>query len=182
MRDTEFSEIKPIITMETPKLIYSVHRVKPSGETEVMLSPTADSFEATVDITSSKASRVMYKVIASNGKVQNKITYDFNKTAGRPITSTEIEVEIKKRTCDQENYQGSIRQYISDKIIDITPQLSNEGDSVFALFVLPSKAGYGFYVYCVKISASGTGNYRWQEPTYYSFEDNALFNFFDGSR
>ena len=194
MYDTEFGEIKPHIEMDTPSLIYNVYKLDKSGEVQlsmldrkkVSIEEGADGsqkirLEPTVDIMSSNASRVKYAVLTQTGREQNLIEFDFNNKMGRQITTPELERDIERRTYDNAKDVG---RYISDKLTDI--DTSREGDDVFALFTVPSKNGYGFYVYCIKKLKEPKGHadryHLQQEPKYYGFEDSRLDTFFNGLR
>ncbi len=192
MYDTEYGEIKPYMEMDTPNLIYDICKLDKNNNRLVMLDnrrvtieETADEqkikLEPTVDILSSDASRAKFAVLTQTGKEQNMITFDFNNKMGRPITVVELERDLKSRT-----YDGAtdIGRYIADKLTDI--DANREGDDVFALFTIPSKNGYGFYVYCIKklkAPKNQLDRYHLQQPPkYYSFEDSKLDTFFDGNR
>ena len=134
--------------------------------------------EPEIDILASSANRATYAVIAQNGKVQNRIDFDFNRQKGRQLTSLELEEDISKRTYDAAKDLG---KFLVQKLVAIN--LDNEGE-VFTVFAVPSKNGYGIYIYCVK-KALEEGRKRYylqQEPKYYGFENNKLDTFFDGNR
>lgn len=179
IRDTEYGEIKPKITMEAPQLIYDVYKIDVDGKNEkIMLESGAMSIRPTVDKISSEARRVKYVVEARNGKRQNTVNFDIEKVAGRPITTTELKIEIKNLTSDEDE---AIGDYVIDELTDI--KLSKERDEkLFALFVVPSKTGYGFYIFCLRVENSPNRYHLICEPKYVSFENNALETFFDGSR
>lgn len=178
MRDTEFGAIKPRITMEKPNLIYDVCKVNVDGNVETyMLKKDSPKIEPTVDVISSEATRVKYIVISQNGKKQNNIDFLIDRGPGRPTNTTDIKIDIKRRTNDENEEIG---KYVTDKLTDINFKGDNE--RVFALFTVPSKTGYGFYVYCFRVENHGTRYYYTQEPKYFSFENTALETFFDGGR
>ena len=193
MYDTEYGEIKPHMEMDTPNLIYDICKLDKNDNRLVLLDKRKVTIEETddgerkikiepkVDILSSDASRAKFAVLTQTGREHNVITFDFNNKAGRPITVVELERDLEKRTYDGAKDIGN---YISDKLTDI--DTSKEGDDVFALFTVPSKNGYGFYVYCVKKlknPKNALDRYHLQqEPKYYSFEDSKLDTFFDGNR
>ena len=191
--DTEYGEIKPQIEMDTPKLIYNVCKLDKYGEEKlVMLDRTKLEvvpdvgnisgmklkIEPEIDILASSANRATYAVISQNGKIQNRIDFDFNCQKGRQLTSLELEEDISKRTYDAAKDLG---KFLVQKLVAIN--LDNEGE-VFTVFAVPSKNGYGIYIYCVK-KALEEGRKRYylqQEPKYYGFENNKLDTFFDGNR
>ena len=74
----------------------------------------------------------------------------------------------------------TIGKYITDKLDDI--QFKDDNEKLFALFAIPSKTGYGFYIYCLRVESKGTRYYLTQPPKYFSFENTALETFFDGGR
>ena len=193
MCDTDYGEIKPQIEMDTPNLIYNVRKVGKSERTSrIMLDKNnmrtledvdgsiKIEFEPTIDILPSTANKVRYEVVAQNGKVQNTIDFNFNNGMGRPISTPELENDILRRTYDDAKDVGA---YVCDKLTEI--DTAKEGD-VFALFAVPSKNGYGIYIYCVKViddyEKYGGRYHLQQEPKYYGFENNKLGTFFDGSR
>ena len=179
VRDTEYGEIKPKITMETPQLIYNVWKVDVDGKNEtLMLNSDEKVLRPTVDKISSEARRVKYAVEALTGKRQNTVDFEMNKTGGRSITTVEIEASIANLTNDE---SGELGRFITNKLTNI--DLNKERDrKVFALFLVPSKTGYGFYIYCLRVEDSIDRYHLTCEPKYVSFEDNALETFFDGSR
>ena len=178
MRDTEYGEIKPRITMETPNLIYDVCKVNVDGNIEnCMLKRDTKKIEPAIDVISSEAARVKYIVISQNGRKQNTIDYLIEKNLGTPITTTEIKIDIKRRTNDD---SGVIGEYVTDKLSDI--EFKGDNEKVFALFAVPSKTGYGFYIYCLRVEKQGVRYYLTQTPKYFSFENTALETFFDGGR
>ncbi len=179
MRDTEYGEIKPRITMETPNLIYDVCKVNVDGQIEVyMLKRGEDKIKPAVDIISSEARLIRYIVISQNGKKQNTLDFEIEKGRESKITTPEIKNDIARRANDD---SGEIGKYVADKLLDIDLKKENL-ESVYAMFAVPSKNGYGFYVYCVKVQSTGARYSLTQEPKYYSFEDTALETFFDGGR
>ena len=179
IRDTEYGEIKPRITMEAPQLIYDVYKVDVDGKIEkAMLESGTKSIRPTVDKISSEARRVKYVVEAQNGKRQNTFDFVIDKVEGRLITTTELKMEIRNLTSDED---GKIGNYVVDELTDI--ELSKERDEkIYALFVIPSRTGYGFYIFCLRVENSVNRHHLTCEPKYVSFENNSLETFFDGSR
>lgn len=179
IRDTEYGEIKPKITMEAPQLIYDVYKVDVEGNPEkIMLQSSMMSIRPTLDKISSEARRVKYVVEARNGKRQNTFDFAIEKVDGSPITIIELKMEIKNLTSDE---SGEIGNYIVNELTNI--KLSKERDEkVFALFVIPSKTSYGFYIFCLRVENSPNRYHLTCEPKYVSFENNALETFCDGSR
>lgn len=179
MRDTEYGEIKPRITMETPNLIYDVCKVNVDGKIEkYMLKRGEKKIEPEVDIISSEARLVRYIVSSQNGKKQNTLDFEIARGRESKITTTEIKNDIARRSNDSD---GEIGNYVADELLAIDLKRENL-ESVYALFAVPSKNGYGFYVYCVKVQSTGALYNLTQEPKYFSFEDTALETFFDGGR
>lgn len=176
MRDAEYGEIKPHITMETPNLIYDICKLDVDGNVTLhMLKSRAEKIEPTVNVISSEARLVRYAVIAQNGKRQNTVDFEIERGHDDKTNTVEISSAIARRTNDED---GSIGQFVTDKLLSIDLDKEN----VFALFTIPSKNGYGFYVYCVKVQHEGT-RYLWtQEPKYYPFENTELETFFNGDR
>ena len=179
VRDTEYGEIKPKITMQAPQLIYNVYKVAVDGENEKpMLESGKIPLRPTVDKISSEAQRVKYVVEALTGKRQNTVDFVIEKKGGRAITTTEIKLSIANLTHDE---TGELREFIEDELTSI--DLSKERDKkVFALFLVPSKSGYGFYIYCLRVEDGADRYHLTCEPKYVGFENNALETFFDGSR
>ena len=179
IRDTEYGEIKPKITMENPQLIYDVCKVDVDGKNKkIMLERGTTPLRPTVDKISSEARRVRYIVEDGSGKRQNVVDFQIEKNVGRPITTTELKISIGNLTFDA---NGAMGGHIVRELTDI--DLSKERDKkVFALFVIPSKTGYGFYVYCLRVEDGAARYHLTCEPKYVSFENTALETFFDGSR
>ena len=179
IRDTEYGEIKPKITMENPQLIYDVCKVDVDGKNKkIMLERGTMPMRPTVDIISSEARRVKYVVEDGGGKRQNIVDFVIEKNIGRPITTTELKISIGNMTYDK---NGEIGGHIVRELTDI--DLSKERDKkVYALFVIPSKTGYGFYIYCLRVENGANRYHLTCEPKYVSFENTALETFFDGSR
>ncbi|MBR6012756.1 MAG: hypothetical protein IK062_03110 [Selenomonadaceae bacterium] len=178
MRDTEYGEIKPIIKMEPPTLIYDVCKVNVEGNIEsFMLKRDMKKIEPNVDVISSEANRVKYVVISQNRRKQNTIDFLIEKGIGTPTSTAEMKIDIKHRTNDED---GAIGKYLTDKLDDI--KLKDDTERVFALFAIPSKTGYGFYIYCFRVESQGTRYHLTQKPKYFSFENTALETFFDGGR
>ena len=85
---------------------------------------------------------------------------------------------IKNLTNDDD---GAIGNHIVMELTNI--DLSKERDGkLFALFVVPSKGGYGFYVNCLRMDNTSNRYHLTSEPKYFSFEDKGLDTFFDGGR
>lgn len=179
IRDTEYGEIKPKITMENPQLIYDVCKIDVDDKNKtVMLKSGTTPIRPTVDKISSEARRVKYIVEARSGKRQNIVDFEIEKTGGRSITTTELKMNIKNFTHDE---TGEIGNYVAGELTNI--DLSKEHDEkVFALFVIPSKTGYGFYIYCLRVESGSNRYHLTCEPKYISFEDTSLETFFDGGR
>ncbi len=177
MRDNEYGEIEQKIEMDTPNLIYDVRRVDAEGNIEkIMLKKDAEKIEPEVDEMPSNTTRVRYVVFSQNGRKQNTIDFLIEKNPGTSIGTTEIEIDIKHRTNNEE-----IGKYVTDKLLDINlPKSGTQKE--FALFIVPSKNGYGFYIYCLRVEQSGSRYYLNQKPKYYNFENTALETFFDGAR
>ncbi len=180
MRDNEFGEIKPHITMEAPNLIYDVCKVNVDGVSETyMLQRGAEKIEPAVEMISSNANLVKFRVVSQNGKTQNTVIFEIDKNNEMPTTREEIKKVIAKRSGDR---YGLIGQHVINQLTNIDLSKDNS-ESVFAMFAVPSKAGYGFYIYCLKVKNIQDNPYCWtQPPKYYSFENTALETFFDGRR
>ena len=183
MRDTEYGEIKPYIKMETPNLIYDIGKLNVGGNVELyMLKSREENIEPTVDVISSEARLVRYTVISQNGKRQNTFDFEIERGNEAKTNTNDISNAIAWRSNDE---NGEIGKYVTDKLLSIDLNKENL-ENVFALFTIPSKNGYGFYVYCVKVQNQGDSvRYFWtqtQGPQYYSFENTALETFFNGDR
>ena len=96
--------------------------------------------------------------------------------AGAGIVNTEKSI----RRYDSRNKYENIGRYIADKLTNIAAE--KETDDVFAIFLIPAKNGYGFYVYCVKKLHDRPAYQLQQKPRYYSYENSRLDTFFDGGR
>lgn len=179
MRDTEFGEIKPKITMETPKLIYDVYKIDVDGKIRTpLLESGSKDFLPAVEKISSEARRVKLVIEARNGRRQNTIDFEIEHGVGRGVNTTELAIDIAHKTNDAD---GKIGKHAVKELTDIN--LSRERDgTVFALFVVPSKTGYGFYLYCLSVE-SGLERYHLTcAPKYFSFENEDTETFFDGGR
>ena len=181
MRDMEYGEIKPYITMKNPKLIYDVCKTSFDSETKTyMLKKGSVKIEPTVDIISSDARLIRYVVFSQNGKKKNTIDFEIERGNEKSISTTELNADIARRTNDE---SGNIGKHVSYEIGKVDLEKENLS-SVFAHFAIPSKNGYGFYVYCIKIQVQNK-QYSYsltQEPKYFGFEDTTLETFFDGGR
>lgn len=179
IRDTEYGEIKPHITMETPNLIYDVCKVDVDDNISVlMLNSHTDKIEPTVDVISSNAYRVRYAVIAQNGKRQNTVDFEIERGHDTLTNTDEICRGIAWHSNDED---GAIGRYVRNELRAINLGKENP-ESVFALFTIPSKNGYGFYVYCVKVQNQEERYFMTQKPKYYAFENTKLETFFNGDR
>ena len=177
-RDTAFGEMEPHITMEAPQLIYDICRVDVDGNTKALLDSRDEKINVRVHVLPAETSQVRCVVLSKNGKRQNTVDFFIRKNSEREILETQLKNHITRNTGDETQEIGNS---VTLDLRDINLDAVNS--SVYAIFAVPSKMGYGFYVYCVRVSNATSARYHLtQEPEYYSFEDNELATFFDGSK
>ena len=178
MYDIDFGKIKPYITMEAPALIYNVCKFGNENQLDIMLYSVGGKINIEVQFMPAEATRAKFAVLSQNGKYQNTIDFIISKNSEREITTTQLKAYIVRNVSDD---TGEIGNAVVKALTNIN--LSLEKSSVYAFFAVPSKTGYGFYIYCVRVGDDKDSRYHLtQEPEYYSFEDNELATFFDGSK
>lgn len=167
IRDKEYGEIKPEITIESPKLIYDIYHKTLTGE-DLILGIDGSCKIIVLPNTAKKADFV---VKDKNGILKKNINYDFNLGLNNTCTIAQLKKELEERT-----YLD--KTVLQDNIIDGLFNISEQ--KVICLFVIPVKNGYGINIY--QIYKDGNTYYLQQNGKFESFEDENLETFFDGKR
>lgn len=167
IRDKEYGEIKPEITVKQPKMIYNVYHKTLVGEDKIL--GTDNSCE--VIVLPDTAKKADFIVKDKNGIVKKNFSYEFKLEFEHSCTVTQIQKEIEVKTyLDKDIIENNIIR----KIFNVSEP------KVIFLFVIPVKNGYGINIY--QICKDGDKYYLPQSDKFESFEDENLKTFFDGKR
>ena len=166
IRDKEYGEIKPEITIDPPKLIYNVYHKMITGE-ELVLGTDESCKLIVLPNTAKKADFI---VKDKNGILKKRISYEFNLGLENTCNITQIRTEIATKT------------YLREEILKNTIEgiFNIPEREAICLFVIPVKNGYGINIY--QIYKNNTTYYLQQNGKFESFEDENLETFFDGKR
>lgn len=167
IRDKEYGEIKPEITVKQPKMIYNVYHKTLVGEDKIL--GTDNSCE--VIVLPDTAKKADFIVKDKNGIVKKHFSYEFKLEFEHSCTVTQIQKEIEGKTYLDKDI---IENNIIDKIFNVSEP------KVIFLFVIPVKNGYGINIY--QICKDNDKYYLPQNDKFESFEDESLKTFFDGKR
>lgn len=167
IRDKEYGEIKPEITVKQPKMIYNVYHKTLIGEDKVL--GTDNSCQ--VIVLPDTAKKADFIVKDKNGIVKKHFSYEFKLEFEHSCTVTQIQKEIEGKTYLDKDI---IENNIIDKIFNVSEP------KVIFLFVIPVKNGYGINIY--QICKDNDKYYLPQNDKFESFEDEGLKTFFDGKR
>ncbi|MCR5833915.1 MAG: hypothetical protein K6G55_04615 [Selenomonadaceae bacterium] len=179
----EFSQIKPEIEMAPPRMLYKIYEVIGDGEKK----PALTNEEAILMHNFISGRRIHFVVEDNYGQQKNNVFYNFELDKNKRIDLSLADLEL---LLARDTYWSKydINRHIIESLKKTT--LHSKDDNEQCIFLLPSKNGYGFRIYQVRISYGSKGDTQYslikiQSPDrangeYHSFEE--MSSFFDGKR
>ena len=150
IRDKEEGRFEPVIRTQASQLFHSVYRsmkdVDHPGEKNIALlernKDENDTVTVNVDWLPTTASRTEFIVFDQHQRKQNRINFEFGDEERKATSIGAIQINIIGDTYT-DLYTGGKK----DKVVDvITGQLESNAHSGYAIFLVPARSGYGFWL------------------------------------
>lgn len=179
----EFSQIKPNIEMDVPKMLYHIY--EDAGDGKEQLALNSGNSHLLRNFISGR--RVHFIVRDVYGQQKNSVFYNFELDKSK---RTDLELGTLKNRLVRDTYWSSedVEKNIITPLNNIT--LHGKDEKEQCVFLLPARNGYGFRIYQVRISYGDNGETKYAlinnqsadktDGEYHSFEQMA--SFFDGKR
>lgn len=192
IRDQEEGRFEPVIHTKASQLFYSIYRalhdIDHPGEKDIpllMRGNDANTIQVHVDWLPNTASRTEFAVFDQHQRRKHMINFEFggNMNESKEVRVYDLQEDISTHTYP--DLYGMNEEKIAE---DITSQLESDKQSGYAIFLVPARSGYGFWVYLVnkKIKSDENGKqvrtFEIKKREYCSFEKEELVTFFDGKR
>ena len=183
LMDKEFSQIKPVIEMDPPRMLYKIYEV--TGDGTKILALNNEKANLMHNFISGR--RIHFIVEDNYGQQKNDVFYNFelDKNKRIDLSLPDLEVRLVRDTYWSKD---SVNKHITMALGNIT--LHSKEDNEQCIFLLPAKNGYGFRIYQVRISYDDKGETKYSlikinsvdktDGEYHSFEQ--MSSFFDGKR
>ena len=186
--DKDEGRFEPVIHSLTPKLLYDLLLVRkdaahPQAE-DVSLLHREDDGSIKVKVASfpMTASRSLFQVRKREepDEIVNTFDFEFNREKTPQITYDNLFSLIREDV--SEDYYEEIVKALRSQLGCSRQDL--ERHEAYYVFAVPSKEGYGVYLFQVKCINEPNSQelYLQKDPCYYSFESDSLMTFFDGKR
>ena len=180
----EFSQIKPNIEMDAPKMLYHIY--EDAGDGKERLALNSKNAHLLRNFISGR--RIHFIVRDAYGQQKNSVFYNFELDKSK---RTDLEPGTLKIRLVRDTYWSSedVENNIITPLNNITLHSKDEKEQ--CVFLLPAKNGYGFRIYQVRISYDDDKNKTIYalidnqsadktDGEYHSFEQ--MVSFFDGKR
>ena len=186
--DKDEGRFEPVIHSLTPKLLYDLLLVRkdaahPQAE-DVSLLHREDNGRIQLKVASfpTTASRSLFQVRKREepDEIVNTFDFEFNREKTPQITYDNLFSLIRDDV--SEDYYEEIVKALRSQLGCSRQDL--ERHEAYYVFAVPSKEGYGVYLFQVKCINEPNSQelYLQKDPCYYSFESDSLMTFFDGKR